>query len=152
MGEPFPEFDLEAYLPERGEVVRFTKGDLLGRWTIVYFYPRDGTPGCTKEAQDFTSRWEEIRAWGVMVVGVSRQSPESHRKFAQKYGLKHPLLTDDGSLGQSLGIMKQTGSVERSTFLLAPDGTIQKTWRRVKVPGHGDEVMRALREFLTPPH
>ncbi|MEN3185356.1 MAG: peroxiredoxin [Atribacterota bacterium] len=141
----FPDFEHDAYLPEQNAVVRLRKQDLLGKWVIMYFYPRDGTPGCTKEALEFSQRLQEIHALGGEVVGVSTQSAESHRRFAEKYGLKHILMSDDGTLSNALGILQKIGTAARSTFLISPEGKIEKVWKKVKVRGHVEEVIENLK-------
>ncbi|MGB9553111.1 MAG: peroxiredoxin [Candidatus Caldatribacteriaceae bacterium] len=145
----FPDFEGEAYFPGEKLVARLRKSDLLGKWAIFYFYPRDGTPGCTREALDFSERLEEVHRLGGEVVGVSTQSPESHRKFAEKYGLRHILLSDDGTLGRLLGILKESGTTERSTFLVTPEGGVARVWKKVKVPGHAEEVVGELKKLLS---
>lgn len=149
MSLDFPDFEGQAYFPERGTIAPLTKRDLLGKWVIFYFYPRDGTPGCTKEALAFTDILEEVHRLGGEVVGVSTQSPESHEKFAQKYGLKHILLSDDGRLSEALGILQITGTAKRSTFLVSPEGKIEKDWKNVKVRGHAQDVVETLKKLQT---
>ena len=147
MSLDFPDFQGEAYFPDQKNIAPLRKSDLLGKWVVLYFYPRDGTPGCTQEALDFSAVLEEIHRLGGEVVGVSTQSAESHRGFAEKYGLRHILLSDDGSLSRALGILKMTGTAERSTFLLSPEGTIEKVWKKVKARGHAKEVMEVLKQL-----
>jgi len=147
MSLDFPDFEGEAYFPDLKNIAPLRKNDLLGKWVVLYFYPRDGTPGCTQEALDFSAVLEEIHRLGGEVVGVSTQSAESHRRFAEKYGLRHILLSDDGNLSRALGILKMTGTAERSTFLLSPEGKIEKVWKKVKTRGHAREVVEVLRQL-----
>lgn len=120
---------------------------------VVYFYPKDDTSGCTREAQDFTALAGDFASAGARVVGISRDPMRKHEKFIEKYGLKVPLASDeDGQIsgafgtwvGKSMYGRKYMG-MERSTFLIGKDGRIAKSWRKVKVPGHAEEVLRAVR-------
>jgi len=120
--------------------------------TILYFYPRDDTSGCTREAQDFTSLADDFAAAGAKVIGVSRDSEKSHAKFIDKYGLKVGLATDEGPLSEAFGTWVEKSmygrkymGMERATFLIGADGTVLKVWRKVKVPGHAGEVLGAVR-------
>jgi len=142
----FPDFQLKGYIPETQREEVFSLNNFQGKWVIFYFYPRDATPGCTKEAIAFTEKLEEIRSKGVEVVGVSTQSVESHQKFAKKYNLKHILLSDDESLSKNLGILGVTGTAARTTFLVDPQGFIVKDWKKVKVAQHVEEVLEAIDE------
>lgn len=142
----FPDFQLKGCIPETKGEEEFSLNHFQGKWVIFYFYPRDATPGCTKEAIAFTEKLEEIRSKGVEVIGVSTQSVESHQKFAKKYNLKHILLSDDGSLSKNLGILGVTGTAARTTFLVDPQGFIVKDWKKVKVAQHVEEVLDAIDE------
>jgi len=125
---------------------------------VLYFYPRDDTPGCTREAQDFTARAAEFEAAGVHVLGISRDSVASHEKFSAKHGLGVTLLSDtDGAVCEAYGVWvekkmygRASMGIERATFLIDGAGRITRVWRKVKVPGHVDEVLAAARE-MTPP-
>jgi peroxiredoxin Q/BCP len=127
-------------------------GDLMGKWTVLYFYPKDNTPGCTMEAKDFTCEVEKFSNEGAQIVGVSPDSEKSHLKFIGKHDLKITLLSDpEHMVLESFGAWKakkmygrEFMGVERSTFLIDPEGTVRKLWRKVKVPGHVDEVFEAL--------
>ena len=124
-----------------------------GQPVVLYFYPKDDTSGCTRQAQDFTAMAEEFRQAGVKVVGVSRDSMKRHDKFIAKYELKVPLASDeDESISDAFGTWVQKSmygrkymGMERSTFLIAPDGRVVREWRKVKVPGHVQEVLQAAR-------
>lgn len=124
-----------------------------GQPLVLYFYPKDDTSGCTREAQDFTALAGEFSLAGVKVVGVSRDPMAKHHKFIGKYDLDVPLVSDeDGSISDAFGTWVQKSmygrkymGMERATFLIAPDGTIAKAWRKVKVPGHAQDVLQAAR-------
>jgi len=128
--------------------------DLAGKYVILYFYPRDNTPGCTTEANDFNKALRKISARDAVVVGVSKDSIESHCKFADKYKLKFPLLSDPdgktlekyGAWGEKNMYGKKSMGIIRSTVLIGPDGKIIKHWPKVKVQGHVDDVIAALDE------
>lgn len=125
----------------------------LGRWWVLYFYPRDNTPGCTTEARDFERLLPDFAEQGAAVVGVSTDSPESHAKFCAKQGLSFPLIADtDQAVSRAFGVLKLKNmygktfeGIERSTFLIDPCGSIRQLWRKVKVPGHAEAVLAALR-------
>jgi peroxiredoxin Q/BCP len=137
-GQPLPEIDLTA--EDGGRVGR---DDLAGQRTVLYFYPKDDTPGCTKEACAFRDRMGDYGEAGIKVYGVSLDSPESHREFREKYSLNFPLLTDeDGRAAEALGILRDNGEVaNRVTFLLAPDGNIAKVYPEVSPETHADEIL-----------
>ncbi|CAA9518353.1 MAG: Thiol peroxidase, Bcp-type [uncultured Sphingomonas sp.] len=127
-----------------------------GRPLVLYFYPKDDTSGCTREAQDFTALADGFAAAGVKVVGVSRDPQKSHDKFTAKYELKVPLASDeDGRVSDAFGTWTQKSmygrkymGMERATYLLGADGTVLKAWRKVKVPGHAAEVLEAARKLV----
>ncbi len=141
-GQPFPDFAL----PDAdGRLRRLS--DFAGRYLALYVYPKDDTPGCTKEACDFRDN-AELRALGAEVVGVSRDGAGSHAQFAEKYSLSFALLSDPDA-----GFLKRVGAwgeqsrggevsegVRRSTYLIGPDGRLVRAWTNVKVDGHADEV------------
>lgn len=117
---------------------------------VLYFYPKDDTSGCTREAQDFTALIDEFAAAGTRVVGISRDSAKSHDKFIAKYELKVPLGLDEGPVSEAFGTWVEKSmygrkymGMERATFLIGEDGTVLKVWRKVKVPGHAAEVLKA---------
>ena len=122
-----------------------------GQPLVLYFYPKDDTSGCTREAQDFTALAGEFRKAGVKVIGVSRDPMKSHDKFIGKYDLKVPLVSDeDGRISEAFGTWVQKSmygrkymGMERSTFLIGADGRVLNAWRKVKVPGHAEEVLEA---------
>lgn len=126
---------------------------LKGRVVVMYFYPRDNTPGCTTEGQNFRDRYAEFQAAGAEILGVSRDTLASHQKFKEKQGFPFPLLADpDETLCELYGVMKmknmygkQVRGIERSTFLIDAQGKLRQEWRGVKVPGHVDAVLEAVR-------
>jgi peroxiredoxin Q/BCP len=143
-GDSAPQFSLPD---QDGKTV--SSGSLKGRPAVVYFYPKDDTPGCTAEACQFNNNLQEFQQAGVPVVGISPDAPESHVRFRNKYGLRFPLLSDPahetmaayGAWGDRPG---RGEGVIRSTVLLAPDGTVQQAWYGVKADGHAAEVLKAL--------
>ena len=130
-----------AFITEGGE--RLAAGDLGGQKTVLYFYPKDDTPGCTKEACAFRDRMADYGEAGIQVYGVSLDSPESHRRFREKYNLNFPLLTDkDGRAAEALGVLREGGEkANRVTFLLDGDGTIKKVYPEVSPETHADEIL-----------
>jgi peroxiredoxin Q/BCP len=129
--------------------------DFAGKDLILYFYPKDDTPGCTKEACGFRDAWKELQKLGVAVVGVSADGAESHRKFAQKYRLPFPLLSDPeykvmkkyGAYGEKMMYGKKTVGVIRSTVWIGPDGKVRKHWAKVaNAEKHPEQVLKAIRE------
>lgn len=138
-GQRLPDVE---FTTEDGDKV--SAGDLTGEKTVLYFYPKDDTPGCTREACAFRDRMEDYGQAGIRVYGVSLDSPESHRRFREKYGLNFPLLTDEGGMAsEALGILRENRkSASRVTFLLAPDGTIFKTYPEVSPETHADEILK----------
>jgi len=124
-----------------------------GQPLVLYFYPKDDTSGCTREAQDFTALAPEFAKAGVKVVGVSRDSMKSHDKFIGKYGLAVPLVSDeDGRISDAFGTWVEKSmygrkymGMERATYLIGADGRVLRGWRKVKVPNHANEVLKAAR-------
>jgi len=131
---------------------RLALGDLAGP-LVVYFYPKDDTSGCTREAQDFTALASEFERAGVRVIGISKDSPAKHRKFAEKHALAVELVSDeDGTACDAFGVWgekqmygKTYMGIERATFLFDRDGKLVQSWRKVKVPGHAEAVLEATR-------
>jgi thioredoxin-dependent peroxiredoxin len=127
-----------------------------GKPLVLYFYPKDDTSGCTREAQDFTELASEFQKAGVKVIGVSRDPMKSHEKFIGKYSLAVPLASDeDGRISDAFGTWVQKSmygrkymGMERATYLIGADGRVLKAWRKVKVPGHAAEVLKAAREAV----
>ena len=122
-----------------------------GQPLLLYFYPKDDTSGCTREAQDFTELAGEFARAGVKVVGLSRDPMKKHDKFIAKYDLKVPLASDeDGAISDAFGTWVEKSmygrkymGMERATYLIGTDGRVRKAWRKVKVPGHAAEVLKA---------
>ena len=149
-GDPAPDVALAG---GDGETVRL--GDFKGNKLVVYFYPKDDTSGCTREAQDFTALAGEFEAVGTWVIGVSKDDPRSHAKFRDKYDLKVRLLSDtDGAACEAFGTWAEKSmygrkymGIERATFLIDRDGVVKRVWRKVKVPGHAAQVLEAAREL-----
>ena len=139
-----PEFEL---VDEGGNKV--TPKDLKGNWVVLYFFPKANTPGCTREAQDFTENIEFFEKRGVKVIGVSPDSPKALTKFKKKYDLKVTFLSDkEKELAQKLGAIKQGNRINRSTFIIDPKGRIVKSWKGVKVKGHVDAVKEEIEKLL----
>ena len=143
-----PDFTLPR---DGGDTV--TLSALRGRAVVLFFYPRDDTPGCTKESIGFSEHLQEFADAGADVLGVSKDSVASHDKFVAKRDLTVPLISDeDGTTCEDYGVWvekkmygKTFMGVERTTFLIAPDGKIAQIWRKVKVPGHVEAVLEAVR-------
>jgi peroxiredoxin Q/BCP len=146
-GNKAPAFTLAS--SEGGKV---SLKDFEGQYVVVYFYPRDNTPGCTTEANDFNAALRKLQSRDAVVLGVSKDSIESHCKFADKYKLKFPLLSDpDGKMIEKYGAWgeknmygKKSMGIIRSTVLIGPDGSVIKHFPKVRVKGHVDEVLEAL--------
>lgn len=134
-----------------------TLAEQAGHWLVLYFYPKDSTPGCTTEGLDFNALLPKFKRAGAQVFGVSRDSVKSHDNFCGKQGFKFPLISDtDEALCSAFDVIKmknmygkQVRGIERSTFLISPDGTLVQEWRKVKVAGHADAVLDALKASQT---
>ena len=136
-GQRLPDVE---FVTEAGE--KLPANELEGSKTVLYFYPKDDTPGCTKEACAFRDRMGDYEGAGIKVYGVSLDGPESHRKFREKHNLNFPLLTDErGRAAEALGILGSRGYANRVTFLLAPDGEIAKAYPEVSPETHADEIL-----------
>jgi len=150
VGDPAPEFELPD---AEGNPVKLQ--DLKGKWVVLYFYPRDNTPGCTKEACGFRDAYSEYEGSDVVVLGVSTDDAKSHTKFATKHELPFPLLVDEGgaiaSEYGSYGLKKFMGKeymgISRSTFIIDPDGKLAKIYRKVKPEPHAQEVLQDIAEL-----
>jgi peroxiredoxin Q/BCP len=148
VGAKAPRFELES---EDGKPV--TIDDFSGRWLILYFYPKDNTPGCTREAQEFSQAVARLHKLGATVVGVSKDSVKSHCGFREKFEIAFSLLSDPdlavhkayGAWGPKTMYGKKVEGTIRSTFLIAPDGVVAHVWRSVKVDGHVEKVLDTLR-------
>ncbi|HTX72955.1 MAG TPA: peroxiredoxin [Rectinemataceae bacterium] len=147
-GDTAPAFELVS---DKGATV--TLSALRGKTVVLYFYPRDDTPGCTTEACSFRDSWARVEASGALVFGVSPDSPSSHAAFKSKYSLPFALLADEstsvlkayGAYGKKMSFGKEVEGVIRSTFIIGPDGIIKKVFPKVKPEGHALEVLEALK-------
>ena len=148
-----PDFTLAAIGPQ--DVVKNDQihlSDLRGKNIVLYFYPKDDTPGCTKEACNFRDANREMQKRGIVVLGVSTDSIASHQKFADKYGLAFPLLSDpDAHVAELYNVYKEKNmygkkymGVTRETFLIDKDGVVRKIWHKVKPDDHAQEVLEAV--------
>jgi thioredoxin-dependent peroxiredoxin len=134
-----------------GETAKLS--DYAGQWLVLYFYPKDSTPGCTTEGIDFNALLPKLRKLNAMVLGVSRDSVKSHDNFCAKQGFKFPLVSDgDEALCKAFDVIHEKNmygrkvlGVVRSTFLISPDSRIVQQWRGVKVAGHAEAVLEALK-------
>ena len=149
VGDAFP--DMALTLPD-GSAVRTS--DFAGRKLVVFFYPKDDTPGCTTENKDFSALAGEFEKAGTALLGVSKDPPARHQKFAAKHGLVAPLASDaeSGGLSDALGIWTEKQNYDRTymgmvrtTYLVGPDGRIARVWDKVKVKGHAAEVLEAAK-------
>lgn len=148
VGDTMPDIALET--PD-GATVRAS--DFRGRKLVVFFYPKDDTPGCTVENKDFSALLPEFEAAGTAVLGISKDPPAKHAKFAAKHGLVVPLATDaESGLSDALGVWGEKSlygrlfmGMHRTTYLVDPDGRIARVWRKVKVKGHAAEVLEAAK-------
>ena len=130
----------------------FSLSKFLGKTVVLYFYPRDSTPGCTNEGIDFTNLYGDFQKKNVEIFGISRDSINSHEKFKKKYSFPFELLSDSEEVACALFDVikmknmygKQVQGIERSTFLIDPEGILIKEWRGLKVPGHADEVLSSI--------
>jgi peroxiredoxin Q/BCP len=149
-GDKAPNFSLEA---DDGTTV--TRDSLAGKNVVLYFYPKDDTPGCTKEACDFRDAFPRFDKVDAVVVGVSPDSPDSHRKFKKKYSLPFRLLSDEGhKVADSFGVWKEKSmygrnymGIERTTVIIDRKGRVVRIFPKVKVPGHALEVESAVRDL-----
>jgi peroxiredoxin Q/BCP len=149
-GKPIPEF----CLPDQ-DGRKVCSKDFRGKWLVVYFYPKDNTPGCTIEAKEFSSRLEKFRNMNAEVVGISPDSGESHCNFIEKHNLRLTLLTDDrkdvlrkfGAWKPKRMFGREFLGVKRSTFLADPEGKLAYSWNGVNALGHADNVLEKLREL-----
>ncbi len=150
-GELAPDFCLEG-IDHEGKEGKFCLKDLLSSPLILYFYPKDDTPGCTQEACDFRDNLNTLKSKGFVVVGISPDSLQSHKKFREKYGLNFILLSDPqkevikayGAYGKKKMYGKETEGVIRSTFVISPEGKILKAFYNVKAKGHVESLLREL--------
>ena len=150
VGKKIPRFSL----PATGEQ-EISLSDLNGKNVVLYFYPKDSTPGCTREGQDFRDNYNKFKRQNTVILGVSRDSIKSHENFKAKQGFQFELLSDkDEELCKLFDVIKMKNmygkkvrGIERSTFLIDPNGKLKNEWRKVKVDGHVDEVLAAVKEL-----
>ncbi len=150
IGDTVPDF----CRPATGDKTLCLK-DFAGRTLVLYFYPKDSTPGCTQEGQDFRDHYAEFQALNTDILGVSRDSLRRHENFKAKQEFPFDLLSDeDESLCRTFDVIrkkklygKEFMGIERSTFLIDGNGVLRREWRKVKVPGHVEEVLEAVREL-----
>jgi len=152
VGKALPKSTLALPLALSGGIAS-RLSDHAGNWLVLYFYPKDSTPGCTTEGIDFNALLPEFREFGAQVLGVSRDSPKSHQNFRAKHGFGFELVSDaDEKLCTAFDVIKpkklygrEYVGIERSTFLIDPAGVVRQAWRPVRVPGHAQAVLDALR-------
>lgn len=150
IGSAAPRFSLES---DAGTTISL--GDYKGKWVVLYFYPKDHTPGCTREAIGFEEAAQALKKRGAVVLGVSRDSIATHCSFKEKQGLRFPLLSDPnsevhklyGAFGDKMMYGKKITGALRTTALIRPDGTLAKVFSNVKVDGHVDAVLKAIDEL-----
>ncbi|TSE25428.1 putative peroxiredoxin bcp [Tepidimonas sediminis] len=148
VNKPIPEFEAQAT-----GGIKVTHQSHLGQTLVLYFYPKDHTPGCTTEAMQFRDQYAEFVKAGAQVFGVSRDNLKSHEDFKAKLGLPFELIADtEEKMCHMFGVVKnkimygkKVKGIERSTFLISPEGILLQEWRGIKVPGHVDEVLKAVR-------
>jgi peroxiredoxin Q/BCP len=152
-GREAPDFVLDG-IDGEGKPLRVRLSDLRGRPVVLYFYPKDDTPGCTKQACGIRDEWSAFREAGAEVLGVSPDDVDAHRSFSSKYDLPFTLLADpDHDVAESYGVWTEKSmygrnymGIERSTFVIDADGRLKRIMRRVKPKQHADQVLDALRE------
>ncbi len=148
VGDKAPDFRLES---DEGEIV--SRGDFAGKILIIYFYPKDNTPGCTQQGCDFRDNLNRLTKAGAAVVGVNADTVESHRKFKAKHALTFPLLSDpEHAALEAYGVWQEKSlygrkfmGIVRSTFLVDAKGVVRKVWPKVRVAGHVDDVLAAVK-------
>jgi len=137
VGKPAPPVSATAH---DGKAIQTSA--LKGKHVVLYFYPKDETPGCTKEACAFRDAWKDLEATGVVLVGVSTDDAESHKKFAEHHKLPFHLVSDkDGAIAKAYGVPNNDGFLGRQTFVIGPDGNVKKVYRRVDVTKHAGEIL-----------
>ena len=128
--------------------------DFRGKWAVLYFYPKDNTSGCTREAKDFTAMKEEFEKFNAVIIGISKDSPKSHTKFIEKHNLGILLLSDEnheilekyGAWGKKKNYGREYFGTIRSTFLIDPEGRIRYIWPKVRANGHAEDVLNKVKE------
>ncbi len=148
-GDKAPAFSLES------DVGKVSLKDFKGKTVVLYFYPKDMTPGCTQQACDFRDNLAKVKKSGAVILGVSKDSPDRHTTFREKYDLNFPLLADeDGKVCQAYGVWQQKSlygrkfmGIVRTTFVIDKAGKVRKIFPKVKVKGHADAVLEAIRDL-----
>lgn len=148
--QPVPDFDIEATSDVKGRLHDFLQGPI-----VLYFYPRDNTPGCAQESQDFTAKYAEFTKLGATIFGLSRDSLTSHEKFKVKYDMPFELISDTSEeICQLFDVIKDKNmygkkykGIERSTFIIDSNGVLRAEWRKVKIPNHVSEVLTAVKKL-----
>ncbi len=151
VGEKIPQF---ISFDEKGK--EYSQDTFLGHWLLLYFYPKDDTPGCTKEACSFRNIWSQLQNQDIFVLGVSTQNAHSHQKFTEKYSLPFPLLVDEeknlatlfGAWGEKTFLGKKYKGMKRVSFLINPEGNIAKIYEVTKTEKHAENVLRDVEKFL----
>ena len=149
-GQPAPDFSGTT-----GEGQTISLQDFEGRWLLLYFYPRDNTPGCTKQACNLRDNFEQLQQEGIAVIGVSDDDAASHERFAEKYDLPFPLLADTeretmaayGAYGEKNMYGRKSMGTKRTSFLIGPEGVVRKVFKRPKTGEHAEEVLSAYHEL-----
>lgn len=154
MTQPAEGSKAPAFTAKDDEGTTWTLSKLNGKPVVLYFYPKDDTPGCTKQACGIRDSWGVLQKRGALVLGVSRDDAASHQKFKKKFDLPFPLLVDEGPISEAYGTWVEKNmygrkymGIQRSTFLIGPDGTIAKVWAKANPETHADEVLAALDEL-----
>ena len=150
-GQKAPEINLPD---QKGNIIKLS--DLKGRWALIYFYPKDDTPGCTKEACGLRDKMPDFKKIDFTVLGISVDSPSSHKKFADKYNLSFPLLADEdkkvvksyGVWGKKKFMGKEYMGTNRQSFLVGPDGRIVKIYEKVNPEEHAEEILKDIKERI----
>jgi peroxiredoxin Q/BCP len=148
LNDRVPLFDFQAT-----NGLKANSQDYQGKWLILYFYPKDNTPGCTLEGKDFQRHYQEFVQQQAVLFGISRDSLASHERFKQKQGFAFELISDEtGALCQLFGVLKvrslfgkEFHGIERSTFLINPEGKLHTSWRKIRIKGHAEVVLQQLR-------
>ncbi|PKN54234.1 MAG: peroxiredoxin [Deltaproteobacteria bacterium HGW-Deltaproteobacteria-14] len=139
-GDPAPDVTLTLT-----DGTRVALASLKGKRVLIYFYPKDDTPGCTAEAKGIRDAWPDLQAAGLAVYGVSTQDADSHQAFIDKYSLPFPLAVDDGALADAFQVPRRFGLTARQSFLVGVDGELEHVWREVSAATHAADVLAVIR-------